>query len=41
MKIWYAIRRPIGYALAVSLGIIVLLLAHALPIVTTDAILGI
>lgn len=40
MRLWYLIRRPIGYAIAMTLGVIVLLLLHALPIVLTDLLLG-
>ena len=40
MKIWYAIRRPIGYLLLTLLAWIALVVIHTLPYLLTDLILG-
>ena len=40
MKIWYLIRRPIGYVLFAAIGYAVLIFAHAIPYLLTDWILG-
>lgn len=41
MKLWFMIRRPIGYTLFILAAIFALILIHALPVVITNAILGI
>jgi len=40
MRIWYAIRRPIGYTIIITFCSLGLILLHALPIVLVDALLG-
>jgi len=40
MKIWYLIRRPVGYLLFTAISYAVLILAHAIPYALTDWILG-
>lgn len=40
MKIWLAIRRPVGYALFTLIFYAALIAAHAIPILLTDWILG-
>jgi hypothetical protein len=40
MRLWYSIRRPIGYLLLTLLAWIALYAIHALPYLLTDLILG-
>lgn len=40
MKIWYAIRRPIGYVLFCTLAGLALILIHAIPELLTNWVLG-
>lgn len=40
MKLWYLIRRPVGYLLFAALSYLVLIAAHAIPYLLTDWILG-
>ena len=41
MRLWHAIRRPIGYVLFTLAAYATLIVIHALPVVITNAILGI
>lgn len=41
MKIWLAIRRPIGYLLFFALFTFGIIAAHAIPVLLTNALLGI
>lgn len=41
MKIWLAIRRPIGYLIAFGLFTLALIAIHAIPVLLTNALLGI
>jgi len=40
MKVWYLIRRPVGYLLFTAIAYAVLIIAHAIPYALTDWILG-
>lgn len=40
MRIWYAIRRPVGYILLTGLAWLALVIIHAIPYLLTDWILG-
>ena len=40
MKIWYAIRRPVGYVLFALLAYLALGLLHGIPFLLTDLLLG-
>ena len=40
MKLWYAIRRPIGYVLFALLSYLILAVLHGLPYLLTDLLLG-
>jgi hypothetical protein len=40
MKIWYVIRRPIGYLLITLLAWFALAVIHGLPFLMTQLILG-
>lgn len=40
MRLWYAIRRPVGYLLLLALSYLVLFVIHAIPYALTDWILG-
>ena len=40
MRLWYAVRRPIGYVLLALVSYGVLIVIHGLPFLLTDLILG-
>jgi len=40
MRIWYAIRRPIGYVLFALLTYLALAVIHGLPYLFADLLLG-
>jgi hypothetical protein len=40
MRIWYSIRRPIGYVLMALIAYIALGVLHGIPFLLTDLLLG-
>lgn len=40
MRIWYSIRKPIGYIIFTALAYFALVVIHAIPYALTDWILG-
>ena len=40
MRIWLAIRRPVGYFLFTLMAYAVLIAAHAIPVLLADWIVG-
>lgn len=41
MKIWYAIRRPLGILLLTGVIYLTLIVLHAIPVLLASAILGV
>lgn len=41
MKIWYAIRRPLGVLLLTAVIYLTLIVLHAIPVLIAGAILGV